>query len=202
MIGHVEDLARLLQWLRSIGPLGHVLFAAFYLLGTLAMLPASFLEGGAGFVYGPLLGIPIAIALGTACSTVSFLLGRTLLRGAVERRIARNPRLVAIDRAIDADGRRLVFLLRLSPLAPFNALSLVMGATSVPLRDYVLGTVVGHLFPVTVFTWTGSTVASAFDLVQGSPPPVWVTATGLALTLVATVGVSRFAKRALDAALG
>jgi uncharacterized membrane protein YdjX (TVP38/TMEM64 family) len=146
--------------------------------------------------------VPVASVLGTGSATVSFLLGRTLFRGFVERRIASSPRWSAIDRAIGEDGLRLVLLLRLSPLAPFNALSSGLGATPVRLRDFVVGTFFGHLFPTLVFVWTGSTVASVLDLVEGPELPLWVSLVGLALTLVATVGVSRFAKRALDRALG
>ncbi|MEQ1567515.1 MAG: VTT domain-containing protein, partial [Myxococcota bacterium] len=198
---HVDQLATALQWMDGLGWRGDVLFGLFYLVGTLAMLPGSLFEGGAGFLYGAALGIPIASVVGTGCATVSFLLGRTLLRDAVERRIAANPRLAAIDHAIGADGLRLVFLLRLSPLAPFNLLSSVLGATPVSVRHFVIGTAAGHFFPVCVFVWTGSTVASALDLAHGPSLPAWATWAGLALTVLATVGVSTFAKRALDQAL-
>jgi uncharacterized membrane protein YdjX (TVP38/TMEM64 family) len=200
-VAFTPTLAAWLQWMDAQGPLGDALFALLYLGGTLAMVPASILEGGAGFLYGALWGVPVASLLGTASATVSFVLGRTLFRGFVERRIAGSPRWAAIDRAIGADGLRLVLLLRLSPLAPFNALSSGLGATPVPLRDFVVGTFFGHLFPAVVFVWAGSTVASVLDLVEGPSLPPWVSAIGLLLTVVATLGVSRFAKRALDAAL-
>jgi uncharacterized membrane protein YdjX (TVP38/TMEM64 family) len=165
------------------------------------MVPASILEAGSGFLYGPLWGIPVASGIGTLAATMAFLLGRTLLRGVVERRIARDPRWASIDRAVGANGRELVFLLRLSPLAPFNILNYALGLTRVSVLDFALGTALGHLFPVVVFVYTGSTVASAMDLVDRPATPSWATAIGLVLTLVATVGVTRFAKRALDQAL-
>jgi uncharacterized membrane protein YdjX (TVP38/TMEM64 family) len=198
---HVDSIASTLQWMDELGPQGDLLFAGFYLASTVLMVPASILEGGAGFLYGPVWGLPVAVALMTAGSTTSFLLGRTLLRSAVERRIAAEPRFVAIDRAVRVDGRRLVFLLRLSPLLPFNILSFALGATPVRLRDYVVGTALGHLFPVCLFVYTGSTVASALDLVEGPALPMWVNGTVIALTLAATIGVSRFARRALEGAL-
>ena len=194
-------LAAWLQWMDEQGPLGDALFGLLYLGATLTMVPASLLEGGAGFLYGALWGVPVASLLGTGSAVVSFLLGRTLFRPFVLRRIADSPRWSAIDRAIGTDGLRLVLLLRLSPLAPFNALSSGLGATPVSLRDFALGTFFGHLFPAVVFVWTGSTVASVLELVEGPSLPVWVSAIGLVLTVLATVGVSRFAKRALDQAL-
>lgn len=200
-VASTPTLAAWLQWMDEQGPVGDALFAVLYLAGTIGMMPASILEGGAGFLYGAVWGVPIASALGTGSATASFLLGRTLFRGFVERRIAASPRWAAIDRAVGEDGLRLVLLLRLSPLAPFNALSSGLGATPVRLRDFVVGTWLGHLFPTVVFVWTGSTVASVLDLVEGPELPRWATATGIVLTVIATVGVSRFAKRALDRAL-
>jgi uncharacterized membrane protein YdjX (TVP38/TMEM64 family) len=201
MIANAETIAAWLQWMDGLGPAGDLLFGLFYLAGTVLMVPASILEAGAGFLYGPLWGVLVAVLLGTASSVVAFLLGRTLLRGQVEHRIAGDARFLAIDRAIRADGLRLVILLRMSPLVPFNLFSLLLGGTPVSLRDYVLGTMVGHAFPVMVFVTTGSSVASALDLVGGAAAPAWVSWVGLGLTVVATVGVSRFAKRALDGAL-
>lgn len=198
---HTAEIASWLQWMDEQGPLGDVLFVLFYVGSTLLMVPASILEAGAGFLYGPLWAIPVASAVGTGSATLSFLLGRTLLRRMVERRIADDPRWTAIDRAVGASGRELVFLLRLSPLAPFNVMSYALGLTRVSVFDFALGTALGHLFPVVVFVYTGSTVASAMDLVDRPATPSWATAIGLVLTLVATVGVSRFAKRALDQAL-
>lgn len=198
---HTAEIAGWLQWMDQQGPAGDALFVAFFVACTLVMVPASILEAGAGFLYGPIWGIGVASAVGTAAATVSFLLGRTLLRGVVERRIAEDPRFGAIDRAIGVRGRELVLLLRLSPLAPFNVMSYALGLTRVRVRDFALGTALGHLFPVIVFVYTGSTVASAMDLVDRPSTPPWATVIGLLLTVVATAGVSRFAKRALDQAL-
>jgi uncharacterized membrane protein YdjX (TVP38/TMEM64 family) len=198
---HTSRIAGWLQWMDEQGPAGDALFVAFFVGCTLLMVPASILEAGAGFLYGPIWGIPVASAVGTAAATISFVLGRTLLRGVIERRIARDPRFGAIDRAVGARGLELVFLLRLSPLAPFNVMSYALGLTRVRVRDFALGTALGHLFPVIVFVYTGSTVASAMDLVDRPSTPPWATAIGLLLTVVATIGVSRFAKRALDQAL-
>ena len=47
-------------------------------------------------------------------------------------------RFAAIDRAIGAQGRRIVFLLRLSPVFPFNLLNYALGLTRVRFADYVV----------------------------------------------------------------
>ena len=51
----------------------------------------------------------------------------------------------AIDRAIGRDGLKVVTLLRLSPLLPLAASNYLYGLTSVPLKDYMLGSFLGML---------------------------------------------------------
>jgi uncharacterized membrane protein YdjX (TVP38/TMEM64 family) len=198
---HTDRIAGWLRWMDEQGPLGHLWFALFYVAATLVMVPASILEASAGFLYGPLWGIPIASALGTASATLSFWLGRTILRGVIERRIARDPMFLQVDKAIGQHGRQLVVLLRLSPLTPFNIFNYGLGISRISTLDFALGTALGHLFPVIVFVWTGSSVADATALAEGPEIPRWATVVGLLLTVVATIGVTRFARRALSQTL-
>jgi uncharacterized membrane protein YdjX (TVP38/TMEM64 family) len=198
---HTDRIAGWLRWMDEQGPIGHLWFALFYVAATLVMVPASILEASAGFLYGPVWGIPIASGLGTASATLSFLLGRTVLRNIIERRITRDARFALVDQAIEQHGRQLVVLLRLSPLTPFNVFNYGLGISRISTLDFAIGTAIGHLFPVIVFTWTGSTVADATALADGPSLPRWATVVGLVLTVIATVGVTRFARRALSQAL-
>ncbi len=53
------------------------------------------------------------------------------MRAPIERRLQSNPRIAAIDRAVGNEGRKIVFLLRLSPAFPFNLLNYALGLTNV-----------------------------------------------------------------------
>lgn len=190
-----------LRWVEAAGPAGHLMFVGLYVVCSVMLVPASILEAAAGFLYGPILGVPVASLLGTLGASVSFLLGRTLLRRRVEARVARDPRWAAMDRAVGERGAELVFWLRLSPLAPFNALHLPLGLTRISLPAFAAATALGHLFPVVAFVFTGATVDSLTDLAQGRPaPPMWASIAGLLLTVVATVAVTRLARRVVDRA--
>ena len=99
-------------------------------------------------------------------STVAFLLGRYVARRLIERKLATMPRFAAIDRAVSAQGLRIVFLLRLSPIVPFNFLNYALGATRISIKDFVIAS--GHQHSVREFidaaaavldmklTWSGS----------------------------------------------
>ena len=199
---HLDQLIPWLEWIRTAGPKGWAVFAAIYLLCTLLMLPASILEGATGFLLGPILGAAVASLSATFSATICYLLAKTVLRDFVAKRVEQDPRFRAIDATIEDGGTYLVVLLRLSPLAPFNVINYMLGLTRVRTRQFVLGTWIGSLPAVILYTWMGSTLHNLTDLVgdgaQVNPTAQWV---GLATTLVASVLVARFAHKALNTAL-
>lgn len=71
-------------------------------------------------------------------SIISFLLGRYLFRNCVLQLASTYPLFQAIDIALSENGLKIMVLLRLSPLIPFNALDYISGITSISLRDYTL----------------------------------------------------------------
>jgi len=197
----IEELARWLTWMRDSGPAGLAAFVVFYAVATWLMAPASWLQGTAGFLLGPVGGFLAASLLSTSFGTGSFLLAKTALRGPLLKRFE-GPRLRAIDLAVGEGGLGLVALLRLSPISPYNVVNYLLGLTGVRLRDYVLGTWLGSMVPVALYTYVGSTVGELSMLLAGeADAPSWVQWVGLALTVVVTMGVTRFAKTTLNDAL-
>jgi uncharacterized membrane protein YdjX (TVP38/TMEM64 family) len=185
-----ETLGALLEAARAWGPAGAVVYAGVYVVATVVGLPASLLTLGAGLVWGPVVGVAVVWPGAVVGAVVSFLIGRTVLRDAVLARMTAWPLAAALDRALASGGARLVFLLRLSPLFPFNVLNYGLGVTGVSLRHYALATAAGILPGTVVYVWIGSTVGSVAELASGG---IDAGGSGLALRgvgLVATVGVT------------
>ena len=99
------------------------------------LLPAAPFTVGAGLIYG-LWGFPVALGSATLGASLAFLVSRHLVRGRVARLIANRPGLRAIDHAVAEEGWRVVALLRLSPLVPFNLQNYACGASSVAFWPY------------------------------------------------------------------
>ncbi|MBA2319798.1 MAG: TVP38/TMEM64 family protein [Deltaproteobacteria bacterium] len=191
------DLMDALDRVRAAGPAGHAVFLLGYVLGAVAFLPGGLLQGAAGFLYGPWLGFAFAWPAGVLSGSVSFFLARTVFRDLVEERL--RGRLQRLDRALAEHGTTVVALLRISPLSPFNFVHYLLGATGVSWRSFALGTLLGSIPPCALFVWIGSTVAELTALVDGSASEGlgWTRWVGLALTLVATAGITAVARRAL-----
>jgi uncharacterized membrane protein YdjX (TVP38/TMEM64 family) len=110
----------------------------------LRLLPAGVpAHVGAGLAYGVVTGSFLVWLSASLGATVAFLLGRTVARDAIARRVETNAKFASIDRAVGREGLKIVFLTRLSPAFPFVLLNYAYGLTTVSLRDYVLGTTLG-----------------------------------------------------------
>ena len=132
----------------------------------------------------------------------AFLIARYVARNRVARVVARNPKFAAIDAAIGRDARRIVFLLRLSPVFPFNLLNYALGLTTVRFVDYLVASL-GMLPGTVLYVYYGKVAGDVVAVASGSAPArgaghYAVLALGLAATLLVTILITRNARRALQ----
>src|SRR6266536_6289835 len=129
---HVQDVLKsALDWIGKLGPWGPVIFVGLYVVATVLFVPGSVLTLGAGAVFGVALGSVCVSISATLGATAAFLVGRYLARDAIARRIEKNEKFAAIDRAVADEGWKIVFLTRLSPVFPFTLLNYTFGLTRV-----------------------------------------------------------------------
>lgn len=200
-----EWVTGLAQGARETGTLGVVVFFAAYVVSTVAVLPGSILTLALGFAYGPALGLAIASPASVAGATCAFLLGRTLLRDWAAQKVGRSARARAIEAAVEREGFKLVLLLRLSPIVPFNLLNYVLSLTRVGLGTYVLASFVGMLPGTALYVYLGSLAPVAAELSSATQEGDAARTTLYVIGLLATVAVvvigTRAARRALEAQL-
>ncbi len=188
-----------IESVRGAGPTGLALFLGTYALATWAMLPASWLQGAAGFLYGAGPGIALAWVASTLFGLLAFEASRGRLRGPFSRFLSRRGGrgLEALQRTVEERGLAAVLLLRISPLAPYNVVSYLLGLSGMDRRTYLIGSSLGGLVPVLVYAILGSAVsdlASLTDAGKGSPTATVIV---IGTTLLASGGVAWLARRAL-----
>lgn len=198
-----EWLGHVFETVQAMGPWGPVGLVVVYVVATVLFIPGSILSLGAGFAFGVVRGT-IAVSLGsTLGASAAWLLGRTLARGFIEHRVAGNPKFHAIDVAIGQHGFKIVLLLRLSPVFPFNLLNYALGLTRVSFRDYVLASWIGMLPATVTIVYIGSSVRSLADVmsgrVEGGIGQKVLLVAGLLATVGATILITRVAQKALRA---
>src|SRR5258707_10890153 len=195
-------LTRFNYWVAHLGVWGVLLFILVYILATVLFFPASILTIGAGFIFGVLLGTVIVSIAATVGAALAFLIARYLARDQIEHRVAHNPRFKRIDRAIGERGAQLVFLLRLSPLIPFNLSNYFYGLTALKFWPYVLASWIGMLPATLLYVYLGAAGKAGLNAAAGQPfghsPWEYVLfGTGLIATVVVTVLVTPIARRDL-----
>ena len=197
-----DTVASFLEWVQGIGSWGAVLFAAAYVPAAVLFVPGSLLTLGAGFVFGLATGTVI-VSLGSAAgAAAAFIVARRVAHDWVARRVARQPTLAAIGRAVETDGFKIVLLTRLSPVFPFNLLNYAYGLTSVPFSTYVVASWIGMLPGTIMYVYLGSAANSLAALVSGETPrsagQQALFVLGLAATVAVAIIVTRRARRALN----
>lgn len=196
--GRIPELVAFVDGLGFWGP---SVFMLVYALGVVLFVPGSALTLAAGALFGIGRGLVFAWCAATLGASLSFLVARYLARGAVEQRIAGSARFAAIDAAIGREGRKIVFLLRLSPAFPFTFLNFALGLTRVRFSDYLLASL-GMLPGTLLYVYYGSVLGLAAQVAGGAAPErgladFVVLGLGLAATLAVTIFVTRLARRAL-----
>jgi uncharacterized membrane protein YdjX (TVP38/TMEM64 family) len=189
-------LQRALDWIAGLGAWGPVLFVLFYVVACVCFVPGSVLTLGAGALFGVVRGSLLVSLAATLGATAAFLAGRYLARDWVARRIEGHAVFSALDRAVAAEGWKIVGLARLSPVFPFTLLNYAFGLTRVSLRDYVLASWLGMMPGTVMYVYVGS-LAQAGVQRQRTPAEWTLYGVGLLATVVVTVLVTRLAKRAL-----
>jgi uncharacterized membrane protein YdjX (TVP38/TMEM64 family) len=187
-------------WARSAGPAGVAVIALAYAAGSVAALPVWPLTVLSGVAYGAWAGFALALPAGAVGASLAFLAGRTLFRGMVERRMAREPRLLALDEAVARQGAFLVLLIRFSPLIPYNVANYALSATRLRLVPFAAASLVG-MAPITfAWAWAGATFGS-LEGVAGRPPAGAgersLQLAGLVATVAVVILLGRLARRAL-----
>jgi uncharacterized membrane protein YdjX (TVP38/TMEM64 family) len=144
-------------------------FIAIYLVQTALSLPgAAILSLTAGALFGPALGTLYAVIAATGGATLAFLVTRYLLRDAVLEKFG--SKLEGMNRELEVRGFNYLLFLRLVPVFPFFLINLAAGLTTLPLRTFFIGTLLGIIPGGFVYVNAGASLAS-IDSLSGIVSP-------------------------------
>jgi uncharacterized membrane protein YdjX (TVP38/TMEM64 family) len=191
---------RFAAWVDGLGVWGPLAFVAGYAVAVVAFVPGSILTLAAGAIFGVAEGTLWVFVAAVLGSTGAFLVARHGARRQVERRIEGDARFAAIDRAVAREGGKIVLLLRLSPVFPFNLLNYALGLTRGRFVDFVIASL-GMVPGTIVYVYLGALGGQAAVAASRGEETEMLTwafrLLGLAATVLVTVLITRTARRAL-----
>ncbi len=132
---------QLRDWATSVGPWFPLAFLAAYIVVTVFPIPRTAFTLAAGLLFGPYLGIPLAVVASTASAVIALLLVRAA--GWQLSRLVRHPRVDSLDARLRERGWPAVISIRMIPAVPFSVANYAAGASAVGLLPYTLATFVG-----------------------------------------------------------
>ncbi len=182
-----------------MGWAGPVVFALFYLGATLFFVPTAFLAFAGGALFGVLLGLPVVSAASLFACLCVFCTGRWTGRGWLAKKFGTKKRFQALDHAVASDGWKIVLLLRLAAVFPFNPLNYALGMSRIRLWDYLWASCVGMLPGILLYVYLG---ALAGSLTKAGAQPrsagEWTLfGAGLLATFAVSTYIIRLAKKAV-----
>lgn len=165
------------EWASAMGAWFPIAFLGAHVVATVLPFPRTAFTLAAGLLFGPALGIAIAVTASTLSAFIALLGVRAL--GWHLHWIHTRPGISEIDARLRTRGWPAVLSLRLIPAVPFSVLNYAAGASSVRVMPYLLATMVG-LLPGT------SAVVILGDALTGNVSPLLA----LVSLCTATLGVA------------
>ncbi|MFV9636221.1 TVP38/TMEM64 family protein [Mycobacterium neumannii] len=132
---------QLRDWATSVGPWFPLAFLAAHIVVTVFPFPRTAFTLGAGLLFGPVLGIPLAVTAATISAVIAVLLVRAV--GLRLDRAVRHPRIESLNARLRERGWPTVLSMRLIPAVPFAVLNYAAGVSSVRVLPYALATLAG-----------------------------------------------------------
>jgi len=157
------DFKHLKKFIKSYGKFSFLCFIIIYSLKPiLFVVPTSLLTVLAGNIYGPFIGLALSMISSFAAASLAFYLARFFGKPFVDKIIG--GKALKLDEDIEKNGFIIMLLMRLSIVFPYDALGYASGLTKIKYRDYILGTMLGILPEMAVYSFMGKNIAHPFSL--------------------------------------
>ena len=160
--------------LKRAGVWAPILYIGIYVIATALVLPSTVLNLLGGAFFGPWLGTLWTSLAAVIAAVITFAFTRTIGQEWVARKLGN--KLQAMDVELQQGGVYYIFAIRLLPIIPYGLVNFAAGLTSISLRDYTLGTILGTVPGVLPFVLLGSSGIQAMQ-------------TGEMLPLIAPLGI-------------
>ena len=196
-----EILATVQQRVMSWGVWSAICYPILYACCNVLLLPGGILSIGGGFFFGLWWGFLIVLIGNVAGAAISFLIGRTIGRRWLQRRLERSNSLHALEPAVEREGWKLILLSQLHPLFPSSLMNYLYGLTKIRFRTCMIWIAIGQAPGLFLYAYLGTLGQLGLRLARGQTHPrmyeYWVWGGGLLISLAILVLMGRIALRVL-----
>ncbi|TLZ44351.1 MAG: TVP38/TMEM64 family protein [Gammaproteobacteria bacterium] len=179
-----------------------ILFVLLYVAAAVTMAPAFVLSVAAGALFGVWRGSLLVFVSATLGAMAAYGVARAVTGTRFVKWVMRDRRVEVVRRAVAHRSVWVQFLLRLSPIVPYVLLNYALGFSRVRIRDFLVACF-GMIPTIVMYVYYGRVVGDVAKIAAGVAPPrgreyYVLLVVGLMATVVATMVITRAARRAIE----
>ena len=159
----------LLEYVHAHPYLGILAYIAAYAVMVALSVPGALLMTmTGGFLFGPVEGAAYAVTGMTIGAITMFLVARSALGGFLKSHTPAGGMVQGIEAGVRANAFVYLLILRLIPAVPFWLCNIASGFVAIPMRTYVVATVLGIIPSTFIYASIGAGLGHVFD--RGEKP--------------------------------
>lgn len=137
------DLGKITAWAVSLrsNPARAFIILGAYVIGSVLSVPITVLIFATALVFGSVMGTVYSLIGCLLGAIITYAMGYFLGRDFIQK--LTGPKWQTVERKINQTGILAVATLRAIPIAPFTVINIISGAFQVPIRDYLVGSLLG-----------------------------------------------------------
>jgi uncharacterized membrane protein YdjX (TVP38/TMEM64 family) len=197
----IDFVVALQRHVLGLGAWSAICYPLLFAGCNVLLLPGGILCVGAGFFFGLWWGFFIVLLGNSIAAAVSFAIGRGLGGRWLQRRRGATPLLNVLEKAVERDARKIIFLTQLHPLFPTSLLNYLYGLTPIRFRSYMFWTTVGRAPGLFLYTYLGTLGQFGLNLALGKTHPrvveYWMWGGAFVITALFFVLLTRVAVNAV-----
>ncbi|WP_026883883.1 TVP38/TMEM64 family protein [Clostridium akagii] len=149
------------HYILSYGKFSSIIFIIIYSLKPIVfIIPASLLSIVAGNIFGSFYAFIYSMIGCFLSATVAFFLARSLGKPFVDKML--KGKIVKLDSSVEKHGFPIMLLMRLSFVFPYDGLSYACGLTKVKYKDFILGSILGIIPEMILYSYIGKNLGKHF----------------------------------------
>src|SRR5215470_18101990 len=202
----VDWLGALQHRVIGLGDWAAVFYPLLFAACNVLLLPGGVLCVGAGFFFGLWWGFVVVLFGKCIGAAISFGLSRWLGMRFINSRESTNQMLQVLQRAVERDSWKIIFLSQLHPLFPTSLLNYFYGLTRIRFGTYMLWASIGRAPGLFLYVYLGTLGQLAMRIMRGKSYPrlveYWIWGGAFVTTALLLVVLGRIAYRAIQTSHG
>ena len=151
------------MYIQSYGELSVLIFLLIYMLRPIVfVIPASLMSIIAGNIFNYYVAVLLSMIGCFGSATIAFFLARFLGRSFVDKYL--KGKALKLNKNIEKYGFKIMAMMRLCFVFPYDPLSYSAGLTKIKYRDFILGTLIGVFPEIIAYSLMGKHLGSPFSL--------------------------------------